>query len=291
MFTRPSRLLEDHIKDLRPAVADERSDEYKEVQAIIREELAAFVPQMLEMPQYYAQENLPRSVYHFDTYAEFMAQPYRGPIGEEWFGPDEAALEVGPQFSWRPFLVGTLIISDLRLITLREQVIAHLDRPVVGTTVYLFRNGFDGIATTAVFSYGLAVGTIPEGATVLAPAYGEVTLADVVGNHWRYEYDKETDTFRGCSDRQAERNWLKGKLRYQIGKRVGDDGARIADYGKLIKVLLAAVFDKLTPETQAVVADLVDASPDLNSLARVVEREKAISEVIAAVGYPNVSQD
>ena len=287
----PSRRLENHIRASRPPMADERSEEYREVQDIIKEEFAVMIPSLPESPRTYARTNYPVASSHFETYETFLAQPYRGPIGETWATPELAALDVGVRFSWLPFIVGTLVITDIKLIAIKDDVIAHLDREIGAQTVYVDRSGFDGIATTDVFSYDFDNPQSTQENYPINLAYTELTLADVVGNHWRYEFDEIAGAYVACSERQAKRNWLKGRSRYLIGRKVGDDAARIADLSRLVNFLLSVVQDQFPPEVQTALAALISDVPDTPSLERVAGRHKAVNTILSEIGYPNVSRD
>ena len=272
-----------------PNLPDPSSDDYRKIQAVIREEFARMLPLVNSTPRYLARSNYPRSVHQFDTYEAFLAQPYRGPVGEDWAGPVEAAEDAGPYFSWKPFIVGTLVITDVRLISMKENVIGHISRQIVGSTVLVEVAGNREMAPTDVFLYFLGGDAGSEDAVPVIPAYGEQTLADIIGNQWRYEYDG--NRYVACSPAQAKRNWLQGKVRYEIGARVGDEAALIADLYKLIKIILSAVQNDLSDDVKAVLAVMIANAPDLAALRRLAARGVVVKTTMHDLGYSNVSDD
>ncbi len=269
---------EDHIRGQLPPYADERSGEHKIMEGIVREDMSMILPQLYEGPRLLSRTNYSNAGRYFDTYEEYMAQPYRGPVGNTWVWPDKALHGL----PWLPTIVGTLIVSDISLLA-QERTIPHLEQKINKKNVWVERDGFDGMATLHVFSY--AVGDNPAEFKKLNVAYGEKTLADVIGNHFRYQYDEASDSYVATTPEQAKKNWLKEKVRHEIASRVGDDGARLADYGRLIALILAAIQDSLSPEVKAALSDVIARAPQVDTVQGIADREALVEEILERMGY------
>ncbi len=287
---KPSNRLNEFIENRRPKKGDKKLPEQKMVQEMLIDEFTRLIPQLPQLDKHISRTNVPRSTYEFNTYEEFMAQPYRGPVGDDWIDPSLAAKDYGTEFNWRPFLVGTLMISDVRLIAIKDDVIAHLEQSVESEPVFVELNGFAGMATTSVFSYSVGAPAKPDEQFIypLILGYGEKILADVVGNHWRYEFSEESQAYVACSPHQAKRNWLQGKIKNRMGAFVGDEWSLIADHNKLLKLILGTLTSYLSEEEREALAPMLADKPTTEDLRKIAGRDATIQKILSDLGYHDV---
>ena len=104
-------------------------------------------------------------------------------------------------------------------------------------------------------------------------ALGEKTLADIMKNSFRYGFNTETNTFELLPEDKQVSNKYKAILRYQIFKEVGSDLERLADYGRLIYVILDQLRSTLTERQKEILGPLIGLDVSDEELKKIVDRE------------------
>lgn len=150
-------------------------------------------------------------------------------------------------------------------------------RMPIPETIYVEPYGHHNCLPAFIWCYALE----PEEGKVPVPTEGCSTIGDLVKRlHW-YQFDG--DKYIIVSEETAEKNLTRYVKQYEIFKAVGNDGSRIADYGKLLCFVLKLVEDRMTPTEKALLAPFIENAPDEMKLGDLGAREQKIIDIAKGV--------
>jgi hypothetical protein len=108
----------------------------------------------------------------------------------------------------------------------------------------------------------------------------ETTLAGLFKKLNRYSLNSSTGKYEEITVEEELNNVSCYAKQYEIMKELGDDGARIADYSKIIKRLIKAVLPSLSSSDQTLFADLANLAPSDSKLTEMSDREQKLKAIL-----------
>lgn len=99
-----------------------------------------------------------------------------------------------------------------------------------------------------------------------------------------HRFSRLNNEYRVLDPIAAKKNLTRSIKQYRIYKEMGNDGARIADYGKVVQLLLKVVYPSLTENQKNILLPLIN-SPEVSDsgLRDIVGRELKIQEILRGI--------
>lgn len=108
----------------------------------------------------------------------------------------------------------------------------------------------------------------------------ESTVGDLFKRLHCYGYDKSSNTYNELPIEESEKNLYRYVKEYEIFKQLGDFGARISDYARIIKWLCAQVAPLLPAEQQTLLQPLIEQAPSTEKITELINREVILQEIL-----------
>lgn len=147
----------------------------------------------------------------------------------------------------------------------------------IPTVVFVEPFGHHTCLPVNVRAYSL----LPAAGKIAVPTDGCTTVGDLfkrlhcyifAGNHYAL-----------LDEAESEKNLTRFVKQYEIFKVIGNDGARIADYGKLIAFILKALEPSLTAEQKGILQPFIENAPSDAKLQALADREQSIINILRSI--------